>query len=404
MGGPYQRTAEEGGGATSTYPFEIWRYRHIEGIGQELEIEFVDSCECGAYHITLDRGEKDVLSHVSGAGPTLMESMGLADRTQRFRGGLETLGPSLFGGNRETTQFDRLIALNKMDSPPAVRSAGLRESVLSTVRYNVLPFDVRVDFARADATTTIVPITVQVPNGSLTYTAKDGVHHASVIISGWLTSLTGQAVGSFEDPVRLDIPAGLLEKVSATVSLYQQTLPLHPGRYRLDVVLKDVNSGNTGLFSRSIMVPDFNAEDKLAASSLILADLIEPVRARDGGPGSFTLGASRVRPRVAANGEPAVFVRGEKINLWMQVYNLGVGVNAKPSTSIEYQVVNAKTNQPVAQWTDTAERLDTAGNQMTLRQSLPPDKLEAGVYQVTVKVDDRVSQQSISTSAKFVVK
>ncbi len=117
------------------------------------------------------------------------------------------------------------------------------------------------------------------------------------------------------------------------------------------------------------------------------------------------LGASRVRPRVAPqNGDPAIFLRGEKVNLWMQVYNLGVDASTKPSARIEYQVVNAATNQPVILMTDTAEQLDAAGSQITLRKSLPPDKLTSGVYLVTIKVNDLVSQQSISNSAKFAVK
>ena len=41
-GGTYERPYEEGGGTTSTYPFEQWRYRYIEGIGSNIMIEFVD--------------------------------------------------------------------------------------------------------------------------------------------------------------------------------------------------------------------------------------------------------------------------------------------------------------------------------------------------------------------------
>src|SRR5713101_8643081 len=41
-GGSYERPPEEGGGTTSTFPFEKWRYRYIEGIGTDIIIEFVD--------------------------------------------------------------------------------------------------------------------------------------------------------------------------------------------------------------------------------------------------------------------------------------------------------------------------------------------------------------------------
>src|SRR5207245_10605477 len=91
-GGTYDRPMEEGGGTTSTYPFEDWRYRYLEGINQEVIIEFVDTCQCGEYHMTIDRGEKDALMNVAGAGLTLYEQMGMSSKQQRWGSGLEHLG------------------------------------------------------------------------------------------------------------------------------------------------------------------------------------------------------------------------------------------------------------------------------------------------------------------------
>ena len=76
---------------------KTWRYRYIEGVGQEIIIEFVDTCMCGDYHMTIDRGEKDALLHVPGAGLTLYEQMGMANKAARFNdGGMETLGGGPF--------------------------------------------------------------------------------------------------------------------------------------------------------------------------------------------------------------------------------------------------------------------------------------------------------------------
>jgi|SRR5579871_194301 len=58
-GGTYQRTIEEGGGITTTFPFEKWRYRLIEGIGTNVNIEFVDSKLTGEFHMTMDPKEKE---------------------------------------------------------------------------------------------------------------------------------------------------------------------------------------------------------------------------------------------------------------------------------------------------------------------------------------------------------
>jgi hypothetical protein len=280
----------------------------------------------------------------------------------------------------------------------------LKEGVHSTI-HEILPFNVRVDFVKADADRVMVPVTVQIPNRELTYALKDGVQHASLSVSGQLTTLGGAMAGSFEDPLRLDIPAELLNSVMENPSLYQQVLIVPPGRYRLDVVAKDLNGTKAGTWAQPVNVPEFGDLDRLAASSLILADLMEPVAPRDAGPGRFILGASKVRPRVPpANGEPPVFRSGQKINLWMQVYNLGLDDESKrPSASVEYHVVNTANNQTVSNFSGYSNQSDSAGRQITLQKTMP-DKLAPGVYQVTVDVKDLVSQQSLAASARFTVK
>jgi hypothetical protein len=167
-----------------------------------------------------------------------------------------------------------------------------------------------------------------------------------------------------------------------------------------------VNGDKLGIFSHSIEVPDFSNEDKLAASTLILADLMDPVPPREVGVGSFALGTNKVRPRVApANGDPVTFARGQKVNLWMQVYNLSLDkTTQKPSATIEYHVVNVTTGEPVFELVQTTSQIGNVGNQLTLEQRVPPDKLEPGVFQVTIKVNDLIAQQSIAPATKFVVK
>jgi GWxTD domain-containing protein len=404
-GGPYQRPAEEGGGQTSTFPFEIWRYRNIDGIGQEVEIEFVDTCGCGAYHITLDPGEKDALSHVPNAGLTTSESMALSRKADRGRNGLNTAGASLFGNN-PSKQFDAIERDALLLAPPPVKYKDLKEVVDVKMRYSLLPFDVRVDFLKASPATDLVPITVQVANRDLTYAAKDGVQHASVNIYGRLTTLSGKIVQTFEDPLRLDVPAELLEKFVGNVSLYQQALPLHPGRYRLDLVVKDVNGGKLGTLYQSINVPDFNNDGNLSASTLVLADIMQTVPARDTGSGAFVIGLDRVRPRVPpVNGDPVSLRPGDKLGFWMQVYNLAVDEKTgKPAASVEYRVVNATTSQPVYDETENAGSAVGNDGKLTLKKAFSTNTLQPGTYQVTVTIHDMLSKQSLAPTAKFSIK
>jgi len=405
MGGPYQRPAEEGGGQTETYPFEVWRYRYLEGIGQEIEIEFVDPCSCGEYHMTLDRSEKDALLHVPNAGLTDMESMGMANKADRFRNP-EALGQGFFNQNNQTKQFDRLETFAKLNRAPEVKFKDLEAVVNTKIRYNLLPFDVRVDFVKVTSDTVLVPITIQVPNRELTFVNKDGVQRGVLNIFGRMTTLTGKVAQTFEDPVRLDVPPELLSKFVNNVALYWKALPMRPGHYRLDIVVKDVNGDKLGTMSQSVIVPEFN-EDKLASSTLILADDVEQVPSREVGTGNFVLGMMKVRPRVApANGKPANFKRAsdQKVNFWMQVYNLTLDEKTKkPSATVQYQIVNTATNKSVVDITENTDQMGNVGEQLTLQKSLPLSKLDPGVYQVTIKINDLVSQQTISPTARFTV-
>jgi GWxTD domain-containing protein len=45
----------------ATYPFQQWLYRHIDGIGDNIVIEFVDKTGNGEYRMTMDPSAKDAL-------------------------------------------------------------------------------------------------------------------------------------------------------------------------------------------------------------------------------------------------------------------------------------------------------------------------------------------------------
>jgi GWxTD domain-containing protein len=403
-GGTYERPMEEGGGTTSTYPFEQWRYRYLEGIGQEVIIEFVDTCMCGDYHMTMDRSEKDALLYTPNAGLTLYEEMGMSSKASRFNGGLERLGAGPFTQNSQSKQFDRLEQFAKLNKPPAVKFKDLEEIVSHKITVNLMPFDVRADFVKVTSDTVLTPVTIQIKNRDITFQNKDGVQRGTVNIFGRVTTLSGRVAQTFEDTVQVDVPAELLPKTAENSQVYWKALPLKPGHYRLDVVVKDVNGDRVGNWSKSLMVPDFG-EDRLANSSLIVADQMYPVATKDIGTGSFVIGTMKVRPRVApADGKPIAFKRGQKMNFWMQVYNLSVDEKThKPSATIQYDVVNVATNKNVVHTTESTESMGNVGEQVTLQKSLAAANLEPGVYKIDIKVNDNISKQMLDPSVTFAV-
>ncbi len=153
-GGSYQRPYEEGGGETSTYPFEDWRYRYIDGIGTNINIEFVDTTMSGEYHMSTDPEEKDALLYVPGAGLTMSEQMGLTDKTQRFT---RTDGTHLGTGNtplpESMNEFTRLEQMAKLQKAPVIKFKDLESAVNSSIRYNTLPMQVRADYIRVTDST-----------------------------------------------------------------------------------------------------------------------------------------------------------------------------------------------------------------------------------------------------------
>jgi GWxTD domain-containing protein len=406
-GGAYERPIEEGGGETSTFPFEDWRYRYLEGIGQEIIIEFVDTCMCGEYHMTLDRSEKDALLYTPNAGLTLYEQMGLANKTARFTGnGLEKLGLGPMNADQQGKEFDRLETFAKLQAAPPVKFKDLEEAVSSKVILNPMPFDVRWDFVKVTDDTVLVPVTIQMKNREITFANKDGVQRGSVNIFGRLSTLTGKIVQTFEDTVQVDVPAELLPRTAENASVYWKALPLRPGRYKLAIAVKDVNGDRKGVWSRGIIVPEYS-DDKLSASSLIVADQMEPVPTKTIGTGNFVIGTMKVRPRVApADGKPALFNRDKdaKLNFWVQVYNLGVDEKThKPSATFEYDIINLATNKPVVQKVESTDSMGNVGEQVTLQKTISAANLQPGTYKIDIKVNDNISKQTVDPSAVFAV-
>jgi GWxTD domain-containing protein len=405
-GGSYQRPQDEGGGETSTFPFEQWRYRYLEGIGQEVIIEFVDSCMCGDYHMTMDRSEKDALKYTPNAGLTQYEQMGLSSKADRFSGGgIEQLGQGPFNQNLQSKQFDRLEQFAKLQAAPAVKFKDLEEVVTHKISVNLMPFDVRADFVKVTSDTVLVPITIQVKNRDVTFQNKDGVERGTVNIFGRVTTLTGKIVQTFEDTVQVDVPVELLPKTAENSSVYWKAIPLrmNQSRYRLDIVVKDVNGDRTGSWERAIVIPDFS-EDKLSSSTLIIADQMEPVATKNVGTGSFVIGATKVRPRVApSDGKPILFKRNQKLNFWMQVYNLSVDDKThKPSATIEYNVTDAH-NKAVIHTVESTDTMGNVGDQVTLQKTLSAANLQPGLYKIEIKVNDNLSKQTLDPTATFAV-
>lgn len=396
-GGTYERPFEEGGGTTSTYPFEKWRYRWIEGIGSDIIIEFVDPTMTGEYRMTMDPSEKDALMMVPNAGLTLMEQMGMASKADRFS---RTDGTRLGTGTNplpmRMNQFERLQQFARLQKPPAVKFKDLEAAVNSTVKFNLLPIRVRADFMRMTASSIQTNVTILMEKRDLQFQNKDGVAKAAVNIYSRITSMSRRVVNVFEDVVTTEVPSEMLEAASKGSSIYQKSIPLPPGTYRLNVVVKDVFGGNMNNYEMALNVPRME-DDQFTHSTVVLADLIEKVPTRSIGAGQFVIGSTKVRPRVTES-----FSRDEKMGIYVKLYNFEADEKTrKPVGQVVYEVNKVGSTEKIFEFME--EIKDGSPTEVTIEKLLPLKSLTPGQYELKMKVTDKIRNQTVTPTAKFTV-
>ncbi len=395
-GGTYDRPVWQGGGSTQTYAWELWRYRHNE-LGDNIELEFVDPSGSGEYHLTRDPGEKDAFSHVPGVGLSTSEMLNGGSKADRFSNSNGTTLPAPIGGLPASQDEFATLDLYFRAMRPPEHLKDLTSFVSSRIIGNPIHMDYAVDFLRVTASSVLVPITLQIPNREIAYRDNKGVQSATLNLYARITSPSGQTVQTFEEVIARDIPASLFQKTLEQSSIFQKAVPLRPGLYRLDVVVKDAQSGNVGVIQTALRVPRFE-DDTLGASTLILADKIESVRSSQLGLGPFVFGSLKVRPRLSHE-----FAASESLGLFLQLYNLQPDEALRKSNiQVTYKLV--KNHEQLWEATETTDSIRQTGEQVTLNRSIPLAGFAPGSYTLEVTVRDRVSGQSLSRTADIQLK
>ena len=389
-GGAYDRPSYHGGGSTTTYPFEVWFYRYLEGVGSGIEIEFVDPTGTGEYRIARSPDEKDAMMMVPGAGLTLSEQLGRSSKADRISNGS--------GYQREQdSPFSRLQLLADLSRPPVIKNAELASLLTGsgTIEDNPLNFDMRIDFYRQSDERVVTAFTIQTENKELTFADVGGVQTARMNIFGRITSVAGRRVGVFEDVVTATASSTELLDLKHRKSAYGKTVPLAPGTYRVDVIVRDTNSGATQVKHLGFTVPKYDAK-QLSTSTLVLAAKLQSMSDAPA-VGQFTIGQFKVIPNVART-----YRKGEPVGIYLQVYNAGIDqTTLRPSVDVDYVLL--KDGKELGKMPEDWRGMSDAGQRLTLARMITTDQLAPGEYELAVRIKDRVSGQSLSPSEKFTI-
>lgn len=392
-GGSYDRPSYEGGGSTTTYPFEIWFYRHLDGVGDGLEIEFVDPTGTGEYRMARNANEKDAMAMVPGAGLTTAEQLGLANKGDRLNGQGQTTW-----GREQDSPFRRLEIMTNLQRPPSVKFSdlsGLAGADSPVVDNNPLAFDVRVDYFRQSEDRVIVTFTVQTNNKELTFDESGGMKTAKMNIFGRITAVSGKRSGIFEESVTTNATASELAEARDRQSVYQKAIALTPGTYKYDIVVRDVTSGNRGIKNMGFTVPRYD-DKKLSTSTLILASKLRQTTERDIGQ-MFVIGGAKVIPNLAST-----YKKGQEVGVYLQVYNAGIDqTTLRPAVDVNY--ILTKGGKEVMRQSEDWSGLSDSGQRLTIARLLQTSQLDAGDYEIKILIKDRVGNQVLEPGGKFTI-
>jgi GWxTD domain-containing protein len=391
-GGTYVRPNYEGGGTTSTYPFEVWRYRYLEGIGDDIELEFVDKTMSGEYRLALNPEEKDALLYMPGGGLTLLEEMGEVSKSDRryFNPGG---GYDNYSRRAKDNPFTRYETHVMVQAPQQIKYKDLKEIVEVGISYDTLPFEVREDYIKLNEDRVLTPITLEVRNKNLTFNFENGVHVANLAVYGIVTSISNRVITEFEDDLVAAYSPDSIQRGLEGRSLYQKVVPLKPRvRYKLDLIVKDLNGESMGVLRKALVPPALGTE--LEASSLILSDHIQMLEETPKDDQMFVIGDVWIRPRV-----DKTFLSGKALGVYLQVHNASLDqATGAPSLTVRYAL--RRGDKPAVEQIDrTGESVQFySGQRVVLIRILPLKDVEPGDYRVDVEVKDNITNQTLAVN------
>ncbi len=407
IGGPYARPEHEGGGHTSTFPFEIWNYRYIEGLGSDVEIEFVDLSGAGLYKITANPWDKDEFLHVPGMGNTWAEDAAADARDDEQYASLRGARVSGFrkygDGTSQGIMFERekykpfarteLVA--KLTAPPIIKFTDLRSAVSAKVTFNTIPFRAQASFLRMTNDYTLAPLAMEFPNSSIRFEHQYGLYHSRLQVYGVVTDLVGRVIYEFDDEIVNQYNEEVFAGEKDGVSRYFRSLALEPGRYKIQLVVKDDLSGQMGTLEFGLLPPSYNG-DKLSSSSVIFTSKLSGAPAERALRDPYVFGRFKVRPRFDRS-----FHSKENLGIYFELYNFDLDPSTqKPAVQVEYAVC-PKSQPAEPKFLNISRAVSFDSDHIAVPFYVDVSGLEPGDYEIRFRIRDQISGRSMMIREPF---
>ncbi len=399
-GETYYRPRSEGGGNTTTFAFEVWHYRHLEGVGSDIDVEFVDKSMSGHYELAMDEIDKDMLTTVPNLGLTWSELRKGGDKSERLgtryfaNEAARRMADPMRSISAKDFGFQRIERLAKLQRPSQIRYKDLEQSVSAQLHYDQLPFQVRVDMIKATSTDYLVPVTFYFDRSLLGYKRSGPIRAALLSVYGRVETINRTTAFAFDDDVNAYFNEEEMQLIGKR-SVYQKNIPLKPGRYKLTAVVKDTVSGKLGTLERGIVVPG-DSSTGISMSDIILADRIFPASQGEFISDPFVLGTVKVYPSSSNK-----FSRGQPLGFYVEIYNAPVDSQTlDPAVKVDLRL-SRQGKEIETPFKNLESKLHAYGDRYFMSSLMNTDPLEPGNYMLTVVVRDKNSGTVISRSVTF---
>lgn len=233
-------------------------------------------------------------------------------------------------------------------------------------------------------------IYLSVGGDQLTYVQEGATFRAVAEVSAVLRDVRGSRVKS--ECWKIGRRVETFEETRNKIFLFDAIgLMIKPGRYTLEVKVKDVNSAKEGSNRVKLLVPSFEG-DGLMLSQIQLAAKIEADTSRH----KFVKNGRRVTPnpmRVYGLHWPLLY-------FYIEVYNLSVGGPGSSTYTTQYAVLDGPGNV-VKEY--PAKELQKPGASSVIMSGLNVVTLPGGLYTLRVRVVDNDNAQEAVTERSFQV-
>lgn len=395
-GGWYDRKSHEGGGSTAVYPFEVWEYRYLEGVGEDIELEFVDLSGANLYRLSMDPNEKDMFLHLPGMGLTSSEMLTGQKSFDRVAG-IRNAGTTYDQGFLERAKdhpFQKAELLMKISKPPAIRYNDLRQLITASVLYDQLPFQVTTDSFRVNPRRLLVPVTISFRNSDISFDRQEHLWRSHIQVYGLVRTLTRKVAYEFDDDITSSADPDRLSQALGQTGAYQRKLVLEPGHYKLDLVLKDNVSGQFGTQSVSLKVED-SPSDRLHISSILLTRQIEPTPEEASRP--FVFSGFKILPQIDAR-----FQNTDYLGFYLEVYGFAVDqATQQPALRIEYGI--APPGKHPVRFHSVKRGFQAFTDRLTVARMIQLSDYPEGAYELFCRVTDLVSERVASRRVSFTI-